>query len=390
MKDVMKEIKMLDTIVLSIPKGQYTIFDHDKFQPSTEPLFNLNLPIPRNLAVFKQNPTKADKDNGIYKPRLTITNRLTPKGWELPLRIEFSIPKMIYGDNINEVQETDYPQIADTLIKRLSEMGVKVFRFYLDKAPVSAVHFSKNFALSDYVSASLILKELEKINLNDKLDLSKTHFRNEGRAVYYYASNNHILFYDKLKDTNAPAKRAIDKDRTLQQMSLFETYKKEKRRDEIIRYEVRLNQRQRLKTALKQVGFNEDPTFQAVFNESLAQRVLLDYWGKAIDENMHIFQLSATKTKNILQNILKEPKIKLIYAMATLGTKYFTNEEGIKTLKSMIKHRYTNESWYRFNKIVKDIANQSFTTNFVTQELKKMKQELIDFKPFKFADLTKT
>jgi len=269
---------MLDTIVLSIPKGQYTIFDHDKFEPSTRPLFDYNaLPRPKNLAVFKQNPTKEDKYNGIYKPRLTITNRLTPRGWELPLRVEFSIPKLIYGDNINEVKETDFEQVADTLTKRLAEMGVRVFRLFLDKVPVSNINFSKNFALSNYVSTSLILKELEKINLNDKLDLNKTHFRNEGRAVYYYASNNHIIFYDKMADINRPVKRAVDKDKTLQQMSLFETFKKEKMKNDIIRFEVRLNQRQRLKSALKQAGFNEDPTFQSIFNESLAQKVLLGY-----------------------------------------------------------------------------------------------------------------
>jgi len=366
----MKEVIMLDTIVLTIPKGQYHIFEPDKFQPLL------------TRGAYVQNPTKEDKLNGIYKPRLTII----PRGLDLPLRVEFSAPKLIYGNNIDEIEETDFDKVAETLKDRLTEMGVKILRFNIDNAPVSTIHYSKNFPLSDYIPASLIIKELGKINLNGKLDLNNTHFRNDGHAIYYYSSSYHIIFYDKLTDIKTPVKRAVDKDKTFQQLSLFDTFKEEKMKNEILRFEFRLTNRQKLKSVIN----DKTPTFQTIFNQSLAQKVLLSYWSKVIDENMQIFQLSALDPINILQTIIKNPKVKVKDALATLGVKFFVDKQGIKTLKDMIKHRFTIESWYRFNKVLEDTANQPFPVNFVTEELKGMKQKLIEFKPFKFADLGKT
>lgn len=54
---------MIDTIVLTLKTGMFTILDHDKFNPSTK---------------------------GI---------------------IEFSIPKLLYGNNFDEITDTDFPLI---------------------------------------------------------------------------------------------------------------------------------------------------------------------------------------------------------------------------------------------------------------------------------------
>jgi len=80
---------MIDTIVLTIPRNKYIILNHDRFE---SPYYGLGL---RSNFSCKKNPTKTELLKGIYKPRLTITKRMRKKDYEIPLRIEFSIPKLI-------------------------------------------------------------------------------------------------------------------------------------------------------------------------------------------------------------------------------------------------------------------------------------------------------
>lgn len=373
---------MIDTIILTMPRGSYTILEPDKFQPSARALLDRKNSGSRSFFKCVQNPTAQDKKDGIYKPRLTLENRSTPRGWELPLRVEFSISKLIFGNNIDEVSEVDFPLIVETLKLRFVEMGVEVSTFWIERAPVSNMHFCKNFLLSDYVSASLIAKELEKINLNGQLDLNKTHFRNEGHATYYYASNNHLIFYDKMADTVVPIRRAVDKDKTISQLSLFKTYEQKKRIKDILRYEVRITNRQKLKSILA----DKNPIFKNVFTNKIAQKVLLDYWARFIDDNLYVFQLSGNDPINILIALIKNPSVKVTDVMATLGVKSFIDSYGMGALKQNIKHRFTSESWFRFNRKIEDIANNNFSTNFIVDEFGQMKQQLIDFKRFQFKD----
>ena len=104
---------MIDTIVLTIPEDKYTILDHDKFSPSTKGLFESPYYRLGSRSNFncKQNPTKTELLKGIYRPRLTVTKRIRKGYFDIPLKIEFSIPKLIYGNNFDELSDTDFSDI---------------------------------------------------------------------------------------------------------------------------------------------------------------------------------------------------------------------------------------------------------------------------------------
>ena len=106
---------MIDTIVLTLNTGMYTIFEPDNFSPSTRGLTDPTAGYyrlgGRSNITCKQNPTPNELKRGIYKPRLTVTKRINRAGnFEIPLKIEFSIPKLLYGNNFDELTNTDFPQ----------------------------------------------------------------------------------------------------------------------------------------------------------------------------------------------------------------------------------------------------------------------------------------
>jgi hypothetical protein len=94
---------MIDTIILTLTQNQFTITDPNKFEPSALSFINNDKQAPKGLKC-KQNPTSHELALGLYKPRLTLFSRLIPfSGYKTLLKIEFSAPKLLLGNNFEEL-----------------------------------------------------------------------------------------------------------------------------------------------------------------------------------------------------------------------------------------------------------------------------------------------
>src|SRR3989338_8280711 len=151
---------MLDTVILTIPRGSY------KLNPQA---FTTNANILKMagnyLVKCVNNPTATDKKQGTYKPRLTLMKRMTRKGDEIPLKIEFSVAKMLYGNNVDEVEEKDFEKVISALHEAMLDMLVGVSHEDLRNAKVSAFHPSKNIELTTGYTSSFVITELHKIDV---------------------------------------------------------------------------------------------------------------------------------------------------------------------------------------------------------------------------------
>lgn len=348
---------MFDTAILTIPKSGYWITDNSKFSPSTERMFNN----PKFLFKYVNNPTADDKKRGIYKPRLTIMKR----GMDFDLKIEFSAPKLLFDDNLDELEEADFNAVVVKLKERMEAMGVKVYTEFIENAKISAFHPSKNILLSKGYTSTLAIKELAKINLNGKFDLEKIKFRNNGQSLQFYTNTHSFVFYDKIADMGKPEKRAIDKEQTLQQTDLFNWNKKIDNPPEVLRFEIRLSKKRKMNEILEQVGCPINPTFKDIFKKDLCQKIVNLYWNKFFEnENMFIFDVG-NSPQTILQKIfMAYPKItlnKALHLQALLIN--CKDEEGVRGLKTVINGYKPKTTWTRINNDLKKFQNPVFSQN---------------------------
>lgn len=348
---------MFDTVILTIPKSGYWITDNSKFSLSAERM--LNNPI--FYYKYINNPTAEDEKKGIYKPRLTITKR----GMAFDLKIEFSAPKLLFDNNLNELEETDFNAVVAKLKKRIEEMGVKIYTQSIGNAKISAFHPSKNILLSKGYTSTLAIKELAKINLNGKFDLEKIKFRNNGQSLQFYTNSHSFVFYDKIKDMGKSKKRAIDKDQTLQQFDLFNWNKKSDNPFEILRFEIRLSKKRKVNEILEQIGYPINPTFKDVFKKDLCQKIINLYWNKFFEkENMFIFDVG-NSPQVLLEKILTAyPKLtlnKALYLQSLLIN--CKDEEGVRGLKTVINGYKPKTTWTRINNDLKKFKNPIFSQN---------------------------
>ena len=327
---------------------------------------------------FVKNPTKKDIEKWHYMPRLTGYKR---KGLDKSknVRIEFSIPKLLYFNNLDEITNDDFSLVIDALKERLRAMRMVISKETLENASISAVHFSKNIKLDDGYTASYIISELSKIDISRCLDLTQTRYINGGESLYAHSTSHQFVIYDKIADLKKGTKRAIDKEQTKYQKSLSAHINNKK--NEVLRFEIRLSNKQKMNKLFEELGYKRSPSFKEVFDEELSKKVIISYWEKLIRaRNIGLYSLSLT-TKDLLRTMfLKDMKPKqAIYLVGLLTLS--KDEGGMKTLRNIISKKSHGRTWYRITNdldIAKEIINKNNTRNWVLQ----IETKLAKFDPY--------
>ncbi len=344
---------MLDTVILQIPINYSAIIDHSQFTPSTRGIVDN----PASFFKYTNNPKKADRESGVYKPRLTIIKR----GTKIYLKAEFSAPKLLFGNNLDEIEEGNFDEAVSKLRKIIEEKGVRLWTHEIEKAEVLRFDPSKNIPLNKGYTSSFAIKELSKLNLNQKLDLERVSFRNDGESIQLYANRHSLVLYDKINDLNKPAKRAIDKDQTNKQMNLFEYIKKEKRSLEILRLEVRLSYKDKMKEILEKVCFTDNPLFKNIFKKDLCQKIAKLYWEEFFGKNLFLFSVN-NNPQMILQKILmRYPKTNIRTAVMLVGLNVLCkDEEGIRGFRSIAKNYKPKFNWLMLSNYLRKFEDEVF------------------------------
>lgn len=375
---------MIDTIVLTLMSDKFNITDHSRFSPSTLGLFSppyYRLGGRGNFACY-QNPTAKELREGNYKPRLTVIKRMVQGGFGIVIRIEFSIPKLIYGNNFDEVSVSDFPQIVKTLHSKLAEMSVVVDVRDLATAPVSAIHYSKNITLTNYSTPKMIIDELRKANVSLKLDTDEANYRNDGTLLKYHTNSFELVFYDKIKDlakAKQSEKRAFEKDSTVQ-LGLFDTLKNSSKPLEVFRMELRLNDRKTIKSNLEATDITVECNFNALFNPQISKTILLNHWHRMTVYSPLAEQRPKSYADYFSEVLQTNPKLKLNKALQFMGMKIVVDEIGLRNCRGIVS-KYGNKAWYR---IIADFEKYTFpkgqSTVFPTVE-----GQLQEFKPVKMS-----
>ena len=360
---------MLDTIVLTLSSNMFTIIDKDRFSPSASGLYDKQSGYRlggRGNMKCTQNPTPAELRAGIYKPRLTVTKRFNKfSGYDIPLKIEFSAPKLLFGNNFDELTDEDFESMLSTLKRSLKDMGVLVFSQVLRNAPVSAVHFGKNIALTDYTTPYTYISKLQKVDYNGILDMSQTDYFNGGSGIKAHSNSHEIAFYDKVQDlkrAKISPKRAYEADSQVQ-LGLFETISN-KKPFEVLRMEVRLGKRQKLRQVLKACETQIEPTFANMFQLNIAQRVLRYYLASIEQKYPAILHYPYNDPERFLADFLiANPNRRLDSAWKYIGLRVLLDKMGAPALRQMLG-RHRQSVWHSLQADMKKLANPNKTSVF--------------------------
>ncbi len=357
---------MIDTVVLLLPQHAYKITDPDKFVPSARWITGINSSAVHGIQS-RQNPTKKELLAGIYKPRLTLfpsANIRNSK--EIVLKIELSLPKLFFGNNFQELKGKDWQPLLQKLADTLGQMEVIVDPLELAKAPVSAIHYSKNIKLADGSTPYHYISKLKESDMRMSLDVNQTDYRNEGHSYKWHCNSYEVVFYDKIKDLEKAKlsdKRAIEKDNAIQ-LNLFPELAKRKKKLEVLRMEVRLNKRQKMKQLFAKLEIKPDLTLKSLFKPAISKKVLLHYLDELESKRLTLFDYKAADDKALLADLIfNNPEVSAKRIMQMYGLLKASELINIRELRGILS-KHSQRDWNRLLNEIKEIRFPGILKSF--------------------------
>lgn len=367
---------MIDTIVITLSKDVFEITDPELFTPSASWALSNN--IARGMQS-KQNPLKKELLKGIYKPRLTIAyryNKVTKP--EIILKIELSLPKLLFGNNFSELRFKDFPAITNKLLCTLEGMGITTTTHALSNAPISAIHYSKNICLLDGSTPHFYINKIKEANTKLSLDVNQTEYRNAGHSYKWHTNYYEVAFYDKIRDlekAQTSNKRAVEKDNELQS-TIHERLQKRRTKFEVLRMEARLNKRVKIKELFSKLDIKTDLTFKKMFKPAISKKVLLHYFDELASKRPLLLDYRSTNGKALLADLLfNNPTLGPKQILQLYGFKQALEIMDMRELRTIFS-RCSLRSWQR---LIADVSNIQLPRGL--DHFKIIREQLLKFDP---------
>jgi hypothetical protein len=374
---------MIDTVCSLIPQSRIVLMGENG-----EPVQKWDIQaIAENYTKYVRNPSLKDKRSGQYFPRVTSYSRRYQH--EPQIKIEFSAPKLLFLNNVEELSDNQFPNIIDALQDRLRRMGIRVFKHVLQNATVSSVHFGRNFVFQDGQTATNIIGQLQKIDIRKSFDFAKSRYINDGQSLCCHTSAHELIFYDKIADLAKGKKRSIDRDQTAFQMDLFLETRIRGHPLEILRMEVRLVQKQKLNAILHKLDLPINPTFDQIFKAELSKKVLLHYWQEMIREKNQGSLMPTLQPIDIAKRIYSAtPSIQPKQLLAEIGMLTLAqNENGLRELRALLAKSSHNRTWSRLMKEYRQVS-ETVSRGHVRSWVKEIENQINNNPPFRLDTST--
>lgn len=360
---------MLDTVTLKLTYPDFRVTSPSLFRPAlnieSRPSISSYQFRPNSYTKYVQNPSMQDRQAEIYKPRLTAYQRSPELGkTTYDLHVELSIPKLLFGQSVQELDDNDLPRAVALIHRRLHMMGIETTEDAIRRSVVVKAHFGKNIALPYPITAQDAINELSKADIGRGKDINMRHYGNGGQSLYFYASSYNVIFYDKLRDIATPTNKAVDKDKFKPEKLFLKSLAKDQEQD-ILRFEVRFTKQQSVDAFIsKAVGQKiKGISFEKLFDKSLCQKVLLRTWAEIVGKpGSQLAFKTETSAEEIFAAMIKDldPKKKIAHSLNKLlidfGLYTLISQYGIRGTRDKIERNWTPKSWNRLYKRIEKSA----------------------------------
>ncbi|MBQ3348368.1 hypothetical protein IJJ36_04050 [Candidatus Saccharibacteria bacterium] len=296
---------IVDTVKIRIDNPHIPPTAYDKFEPSAKDLFEYPYATAHKHASRKLNPTKEDIHKGIYLPRATLHKAVRPNGYVVYLEIEFSAPKIIFNNNFDELTDSDFERLCQTLSEKMTYMGLPIGADEIANARVQTIHYGKNI-LTGYTLARSVIADISKADITKVKDFEEKAYKNGGESLYFHTLKHGVVIYDKkaeLERSKRQKKGLIENDYYCQ-TSLFEN-KAPPNPFEVVRIEARYIGKPQIRNLATKLGLDlpDDFRFADLFSSSIAQKALLYELEEIKRGNFAFADSNATSLAEFIQQI---------------------------------------------------------------------------------------
>lgn len=353
---------MIDTVVLVFDRSEFSIREsaYDSFTPSARGF--LKRPFYLMGGGFMKcvlNPTKEDEKRGEYMPRLTLYKAVRSGGYSIFLHIEFSVPKILFNNNFDELTDGNFEEVCSKLSKKLFNLGITIFPHKIQEAQVKAIHYGKNIVLDDYTTASSVITQISKVNVPKTKNIANKTFDNDGEAIYFFTSQKGFIAYDKIRELEKAKRtsKSLKENDYYCQLSLLDD-KRLKHPFEMLRIESRYLNKKSIRSVMDQCSIHlpDNPTFKDYFSVDIARNILLFEFEEIKNRYLGFDKSKAKTIEDFAVDLRKQnPDITPTLLYKAIVFKALTNETGSRDIRNILG--VTSSQWSR---LTKDLSSLEF------------------------------
>lgn len=301
-----------------------------------------------------------------YLPKVIIYEKLSERRDSICylLEIEFSAPKLLYGNSLLEVDDKDKEKVINRLQSKLLNLGIKVKTSDLGQARVSAVHFCKNIPLPENIKIRQILGELVKADMSKVYEITSTKIKDGGRVLNFYSGIIEWTFYDKILDTARPKNKRVDKNFIEPERLFLKQHNLQEK--EVFRYEYRVKKYQTVMREINRELKKEPKTpvvFADIFSPDLCKKIINSSWQKILQQPGNQLALfEKIDSLQLLIHIFAEAKKNgqkahsLNNALISYGLSRIIQDHGAKEVRRAIFETWNEDHPERLLKKMKTAA----------------------------------
>lgn len=382
----------IDTVTLLFQADQFALLEPARFTPNaTRVLGATHYDLGRGGYIPATcNPFKKDTQAFGYLPYLTLYIGLRSGGLSKGLRVQFSVPKHILGNNFDELDEQDFVQICQRLLDGLTYYKVKIWGGIetIKNAPCQVIHYSKNFILPHTMTSNEVLREICKCDVNAWKAVSDDTYSNGGHGYKTHTKYHELAFYDKMTEYFNTKRGQPHYDDDTDQLS-FDLFNGIERKvlPEVFRMEVRLGNPRTIKAALKNARLPpNNHTFQTLFQKDYSQKVLQWHLDDYYSRYPKIVAADVENELELLSDLfVQNPDRYISTIMAAIGLHTLNKQSGMRELKDVVGVKGAKA----FHRLAKKLNDQLRYDMEKPEVFELLSQQLERFEPVRLANFEK-
>jgi len=377
---------MIDTVTLKIIKNNFQILKENKLDGLRKHKVQNRFEISSQYCKKYRDQKKRE---GQYFPVITVQKGRDSNNDELnSLEIQVSLPKLIYGTNLYEIDLSDLDLIYQKLLNNLLEIGIKTDKSSLQTATIKRIDFSKVIRLpAELGTANQAIKKISEFDIKQSSKVSLKEYSKEdqkikGISFKFLNTTQGYAIYSKFGEILANGYTEMEK-MIIQKINL-EDFK-----DNAIRFEFSLQQKKSVNAELKKFIHYKKQDFylyDVIKDQNIARQILLNVFDK-IFQPQYINLLSLSEmNNNLLEQKLNSQNLSIINHSLLHYLAERTTKIGVSATFEELKAKLKGSSFDRYKKKLKNLLlNLDKIENPTYNLIQFLRKEHNDFKLIKLV-----
>lgn len=375
---------MIDSVVLKIK--DFTLYSDEYFSKAKMQEFRGKFGIVgRYWTRFTTYPSKI-KTEGRYFPQVSIMyDQRLIKGSggrftnQKHLLVQVSLPKLIYGISIFDIDARFLPLIASKLKDALAEIKIGVSEQAIFTAIIHRIDYSKILKTSpSYGSTTTIIRALSEHDRKQSSDFNRVSYHHGKNGFYlkFYNSSQGFVIYDKFEEICANGSTLVERE-------VKQHYAHGKLQRGALRLELSLQLKQTVEATLRRFypDKKKDFTLEEVLRTDISQTLLLRTFEQIYIQGygglVYLSGLKDTELYNAVQtNIKGFAQQGAIYLLA-----HRVRALGLKKATDELRREIGKSSANRYRKLVEAILIDTVASRDKVNVLAYLHQKLKTYTP---------